>query len=263
MKKIYLLVIDPQRDFCDKDGALSVPGADLDMERLSVFLTNNQKAISDIRVTMDCHQSIHIAHPIFWVNDKGEHPSFFTVINEENMKSEGWKPFHPDLMTWAYEYVNSLKKNGRYQLMIWPPHCLFGTKGWTVVPTLSDALIQWEKNTVNRIHWIQKGNNFLTEQYSAIMADVPDPADSTTQVNRELLNDFAEADEVLVAGEALSHCLGGTLWDIAENGGDMSKFTLLTDATSNVANCENLGNDYVQKLVARGMKTSTTETWKA
>ncbi len=34
MEKLHLLIIDPQRDFCDTDGALSVPGADKEMERL-------------------------------------------------------------------------------------------------------------------------------------------------------------------------------------------------------------------------------------
>ncbi len=263
MKKTYLLIIDPQRDFCDKTGALSVAGADEDMARLTAFLTVNQKAISEIRVTMDCHQSIHIAHPIFWVNDKGENPPFFTTITDEDVKNGVWKPFHPELVGWATTYTEGLKKNGRYQLMIWPPHCIFGTEGWTVVPSLMNALTGWEKGTINRIHWIQKGNNFLTEQYSAIVADVPDPADPTTALNKELIADLAEADEVLVAGEALSHCLGGTLWDIAENGGDMTKYTLLTDCTSSVTNCEKLGDDYVKKLVARGMKTATTGTWKA
>jgi nicotinamidase-related amidase len=35
MKKLHLLIIDPQRDFCDPNGTLAVPGADADMKRLS------------------------------------------------------------------------------------------------------------------------------------------------------------------------------------------------------------------------------------
>jgi hypothetical protein len=64
--------------------------------------------------------------------------------------------------------------------------------------------------------------------------------------------------------KSLSHCVGGTLLDIANNIGEenISKITLLTDATSNVGGCEALGQAYVDKLVARGMKTSTTGIWK-
>ena len=127
------------------------------------------------------------------------------------------------------------------------------------------SLNQWENDTVNRIHWIQKGNNFLTEQHGAVMAAVPDPNDPTTALNKELIFDLAEADEVLVGGEALSHCVGITLIDIANHIGEenIKKFTLLTDCTSNVAGCEALGQSYVDKLVSRGMKLSTTTTWKA
>ena len=32
---IQLLIIDPQNDFCDPNGALFVPGADEDMKRLA------------------------------------------------------------------------------------------------------------------------------------------------------------------------------------------------------------------------------------
>ena len=34
-KKVHLLVIDPQNDFCDPNGALCVAGADGDMKRLA------------------------------------------------------------------------------------------------------------------------------------------------------------------------------------------------------------------------------------
>jgi nicotinamidase/pyrazinamidase len=265
MRKIYLLIIDPQRDFCSAMGTLFVPGAIDDMNRLAKFLAANQSVIGEIRVTMDCHQTIHIAHPIFWVNEKGEHPPVFSVITEEDVKAGKWKPFHSELTDWALKYTSALKVNGRYDLRIWPPHCLFGTEGWNVVPELMEQLLEWEKNTVNRIHWIQKGSNFLTEQYSAVLADVPDPNDATTSLNREFIEDIAEADEILVGGEALSHCVASTVTDIANNIGEenIRKLTLLTDASSNVGGCEHLGEDFIKNLVARGMKTTTTKTWRA
>ena len=37
-KRIELLVIDPQVDFCDPKGALYVPGAEHDMKRLSAMI---------------------------------------------------------------------------------------------------------------------------------------------------------------------------------------------------------------------------------
>lgn len=260
-KNIYFLLIDPQRDFCE-GGALPVKGGLDAMIRTAQFINLNSKIINDVRVSVDCHQALHIAHPIFWINDRGEHPNVYQVISHDDVQNGVWKPFHEALENWSKLYTKALKENGRYELRIWPPHCIFGTEGWTVVKPLMDALLAWETSEINRIHWIQKGNNFMTEQYSAIRADVPDPMDPTTDINRELITDLNQADEVICAGLALSHCLGGTLWDLSENGCDMQKFTLLTDCTANVDGCDSLGQDYVDKLVRKGLKLSTSQTWK-
>ena len=66
--KVHLISIDPQNDFCiavgpgGEKGALVVGGADADMTRLGAFITKNQKRLSEISVTLDSHQYIHIAH---------------------------------------------------------------------------------------------------------------------------------------------------------------------------------------------------------
>jgi len=40
-----LFIIDPQVDFCSPDGALYVPGADKDMERLADFISKQSPMI--------------------------------------------------------------------------------------------------------------------------------------------------------------------------------------------------------------------------
>jgi nicotinamidase/pyrazinamidase len=64
-KKIHLIVIDPQNDFCDaKNGSLYVKGADKDMERLSAMVNRIPEKLYDITTTLDSHHTIHVAHPI-------------------------------------------------------------------------------------------------------------------------------------------------------------------------------------------------------
>jgi nicotinamidase-related amidase len=61
----------------------------------------------------------------------------------------------------------------------------------------------------------------------------------------------------LLAGEALSHCLANTVMDIADNFSDqsyVSKFVLLRDCTSSVTGFEKQGDDFINKMVARGMR---------
>ena len=94
-------MIDPQNDFCiangpgGEKGALVVGGADADMARLAAFINKNEKRIEEIHCTLDSHQSVHIAHPIFWVNSKGEHPAPFSTITADDVKNGTWKAFYP------------------------------------------------------------------------------------------------------------------------------------------------------------------------
>ena len=60
--KIHLLVIDPQKDFCDPSGALFVQGADQDTINLSNMLNRLVSKIDDVHVTMDSHNQVDIAH---------------------------------------------------------------------------------------------------------------------------------------------------------------------------------------------------------
>jgi len=260
-KKIHLLVIDPQHDFCAPNGNLYVKGADKDMERLANMVKRLGKKLDDIHVTLDSHHYIHIAHPVFWKNSSGAHPNPFTIISAQDVRDGTWTTTKPSLFKRAKDYVEQLEKNARYPLCIWPPHCLIGTLGQTVYPVLMEALMDWCK-TFAAVDFVTKGSNILTEHYSAIVADVPDPNDPSTQMNVSFLNTINEADIVLLAGEARSHCLCNTATDAVNYFLDNSlikKLVLLSDATSDVTGFENLGEKFVKDMTARGMQVTTTK----
>lgn len=264
--KVHLLIIDPQRDFCEPadqgTGALFVPGAPEDMNRLADFVDRCAAKLDDIHVTLDSHHLIHIAHPIWWRNSKGEKPDPFTIISASDVDSGKWMARLPGLQKYSLEYVKHLEGNARYPLCIWPPHCLIGSAGYGVHPRLYEALNNWEAQEFGVIDYVTKGSNVKTEHYSAVTADVPDPNDPSTQINTALINTLMEADLVAIAGEAGSHCLANTVRDIAEAFGDDSyikKLVLLEDATSPVPGFENLQDDFVKEMTARGMQINTTD----
>lgn len=269
MKKTHLITIDPQNDFCTPNGpsgekaALYVGGADQDMTRLSGFLGKNFKRLADIHCTLDSHQSIHIAHPIFWSNSKGQRPSPFTQITKADVENGTWRAHNPAWQGYVLHYTTELERHGRYILMIWPPHCRIGTWGHSIVPSFADALLQWEEETFSKVNFVAKGSNILTEHYSGVQADVPDDNDPTTKLNTGLIDTLSEADEILITGQALSHCVANTIRDIAANFGDdnIKKFVLLQDTSSSVANCEKMGTDFVKEMEKRGMKLTTTKDW--
>jgi nicotinamidase/pyrazinamidase len=263
MKKTHLMLIDPQNDFCDKNGALFVPGADADMARLAPFIKKNQKRLTEIHCTIDSHQSVHIAHPIFWVNSKGERPKPFTLITDSDVRNGVWRAYNPRWQARAQQYVDTLAANKRYVLVIWPPHCLIGTWGHSIVPAVATELVNWEVDTFNKVNFVAKGSNLFTEHYSGVQADVPDDTDPSTKLNTGLIDALQDADEILITGEALSHCVANTITDIANNFGDdnIKKFVLLEDTCSNVPSFEQLGRDFVINMTKKGMKVTTTKDY--
>jgi nicotinamidase-related amidase len=113
---------------------------------------------------------------------------------------------------------------------------------------------------------VTKGSNILTEHYSAVQADVPDPTDAGTQINTRLIQALENADQILIAGEARTHCLANTVRDIANNFGDdsfVSKLVLLTDASSDIPGFEKHAQSFMSEMTSRGMQTSTTTEFLA
>lgn len=264
-QKVHLIIIDPQVDFCSPQGKLYVKGAEQDIPRLANMIRRLKNKIDDIHVTLDSHHLLHVAHPIWWRDSHGKMPDPFTIITASDVESGRWTTRQPSFYRRSLNYVKQLEQNGRYPLCIWPPHCLIGSDGHKVVPQLFDALTEWE-NDFAVVDYVTKGSNIFTEHYSAIQADVPDPSDPGTQVNTAFIQTLMDADIVLVAGEAGSHCLANTVTDLGNNFKDDSMFkkmVLLKDATCPVPGFEKMQDDFVKMFVQRGGQVTTTVDYLA
>jgi nicotinamidase-related amidase len=263
--KTHLIIIDPQNDFCDSKGSLFVGGADKDMNKLSKMINRIGHKLDDIHVTMDSHHLIDVAHPIMWIDSKGNHPTPFTIITVNDLKSGKWTTTNPMFQSRMISYCETLEKNSRYPLCIWPPHCLIGSWGHNIYPELYEAITKWEESCFAMVDYVTKGSNIWTEHYSAVQADVPDATDPGTMLNTRLIQTLQEADIILIAGEALSHCVANTIRDIANNFGEenIKKFLLLEDCCSSVTGFDQLGIDFIKEMTKRGMKISkSTEFMK-
>ncbi len=264
---IQLLIIDPQNDFMDMpESALPVAGAVADMQRTAVLIDRVGKKLTDIHVTLDSHRLLDIAHPAWWINARGDNPAPFTIISEDDVANGIWTPRNPRFRERALRYVADLARGGKYPLCIWPPHCLIGTWGHNVQADLNRALQEWSKKEFAMVDYVTKGSNPWTEHYGALMAEVPDPEDPTTMINRDFLTMLQEADIVAVAGEALSHCVKETVTQIADNIGDehIKKFVILTDCSSPVGAVPGgpdfpaIADAWLRDMEKRGMKLMTS-----
>ena len=256
---IDLLIIDPQMDFIDhpiKTGSLAVKGAHGDMMRVASLVKEFGGSLNDIHVTLDSHHVLDIAHPTWWTDSAGNAPTPFTLISLDDVKSGKWRARIPEFAQRSRDYVQSLADEGRYMLCIWPEHCLIGSDGHRIHPELFEQLTNWERKNKAVVDMVTKGSNPFTEHYSGLKAEVPDPEDASTQLNMGLIQTLEKADMVLIAGEALSHCVANTVRDIAASfdPSAISKLALLEDCCSPVAGFEQLGIDFVKELRAMGMR---------
>lgn len=258
MEKLHLVIIDPQRDFCDPAGALAVQGADQDMKRLAALIDRIGPRLFDIHCTLDTHHFFDISHPVFWVDSFGNHPAPFTIITRADVENGAWRTTNPGFQDHGLKYVGKLEANKRYPLCIWPPHCLIGSVGHGVDPRLMDAFLTWEKEQIGMVDFVTKGSNFRTEHYSAVKADVPDPDDPTTMLNMRLIRALEQADMILLAGEASSHCLKFTVEDIADTFDEkhVRKMILITDCCSPVTGFETQAEEFIEQMRKRGMQTA-------
>lgn len=232
-KKVALLVIDGQNDFCHPQGALSVPGADKDMERLADFILRNQSKIDYIGLTQDSHLVIDISHPPFWEDKNGNFPAPFTIISANDVKEGKWTPkFYPTL---ALKYLEDLEAQGEFPHCIWPIHCVDGSDGAAIYPALMDAVKEWSANQCKWHKIVKKGIHPLTEHFGVFQANIPIPGEEGTQLNDRLIKILNEYDVVYFAGQAKTHCVATSLKQAMKFDETLAKkFVILENCMSSV-----------------------------
>ncbi|GBC60788.1 hypothetical protein DENIS_1747 [Desulfonema ishimotonii] len=248
--KTHLLIIDPQNSFCDPAGELCVPGAEADMKRLAEFIRARENRIDRMTVTLDSHNKIHIAHPVWWTDADGNPPEPFTPITFEEVAAGKWQAADPDDRAWSLKYMEQIRSH-----VIWPCHCLIGTWGHGVYEPLSAVLNQWREK-YHDLDFVLKGSCRFTENFSAIRPSVPVPGDPSTALNTALLKRIDRADRILVAGEASSHCVADTVRDIvacSENPAIARKIVLLSDAMSPVPGFEEAARAFFEQMTDAGV----------
>lgn len=251
-KKKHLLLIDPQRGFAAKvgsgdlaqqskeqqaamDGELCVQGGMEALNRVAKAIIENSESVSDISITYDSHQELHISHPIWYMfptkpSDKfvridsidrmvydemmvrGQRqyvPAPFTTIKAKNgglvigildgtgqfHELQSIQCMHPGFIQWTVSYNEKLLSGGRYPHMIWPPHCRIGTPSHTLVDSIQDARQHWERTQFGVTNPITKGSNIKCEHFGAVQAEVIDPDDPTTMVNTHFVSILSDPDQ--------------------------------------------------------------------
>lgn len=273
-RQLHLLIIDPQNDFCDLPAsylppdpiqgrpqapALPVPGAHADMQRVARLIDEGGAGLDAISITLDSHHRLDIAHPTFWQRGDGAAVAPFTQIEAAQVRAGQFLPRDPQALPRTLDYLDALEASGRYRLMAWPVHCEIGSWGGDVHADVRAAYNRWEERTLGVVAKLRKGSNPWTEHYSAVQAEVPDPADPDTQLNLAFIGRLAQADVVYIAGEAGSHCVRATTEHLVQNldAAGRARLVLVTDCMSPVAGFETQYREFLAAMQAAGLRLVT------
>ncbi len=249
-----LLLIDVQNTFCLPDfelfvGGGSGRGAIEDNIRLCEFVYRNLGKIDQIIATLDTHHLHQIFHPIFWIDEHGEHPQpAITTISPADVKSGKWRvnpEFGEDapdqLQAYALHYVQQLSDGGKYPLLIWPYHAMLGGIGHALVPAVEEAIFFHGIVRSSQASFSIKGDRTLTENYSALAPEIftNQFGDRIASKNDSLIQQLLLSDKLIIAGQAQSHCVAWTVNDLlveinAIDPALATKVYLLEDCTSPV-----------------------------
>lgn len=252
--KATLLIIDPQVDF--HTGSLAVPGANEDADRIANLIRNNMAQIERLVITLDTHHKLHIAHGGFWESGSGDssQPQPFSIIQKSDVDDNVWLPRNRSLIPHVLDYIGKLEASGKFKLCIWPEHCIVGSYGHCVVPPVFEAANEWSFQHNKSIEYVRKGENNLTEMYSALAAEVPLDSDPSTQMNTKMKDRLLPkqaGQRLIVCGQALSHCVNYTTRDLVEGVEDkevLHRVYLLENCASAVPKCEEDAAQFVKDM---------------
>ena len=230
-QRICLVAVDVQNTFCVPGfelfvGGRSGSGAVDDNRRLCAFLYRNLASITRVIPTMDTHHAMQIFHPLYLVNERGEHPEPFTLVSVADVERGVWRfneAVAPSLGRTAenaqqqlLHYVRRLAAGGKFALTVWPYHAMLGGIGHALVSAVEEAVFFHALARASEPDFQVKGSNPLTEHYSIIGPEVTRGAHGETiaERNKVLVDHLHQYDAVIIAGQAKSHCVAWTIADL-------------------------------------------------
>ena len=262
--RTHLLIIDPQNDFCDIEGAaLPVAGAHADLQRLAGFIGSNLPRLTGITVTLDSHASVAVERTTFWLDRQGQALPPFTFITAADVAAGTYRPRDASLTDPVLGMLGQLAAAGKPGMVVWPVHCVTGTWGHNIHADVARGLAAWEMAHQRAVPKVLKGEYPLSEHYGVFEADAPVASVPGTQFNTPLATALsASADVIAIAGQASSHCVAASydqLMRFLSRAPSAPQVVLLSDCMSPVPGFEAQADALFERARAAGTRVMTAD----
>lgn len=258
MRDFVLFGIDLQNAFGEEGNPLCVPGAPEDMERITELVDKHSGNIKDIVLTLDTHEVDHVGHPGWWKLKDGSEPAPFTLVTFDMVENGEIMPKDDLNKEHALDYLAELDS-----VMIWPVHCVPGTRSYELVDTIHEAVNAWEVSERNKATFVKKGFQKDVEAFGVFQAEYHDGSLGCGFNDQLLANLTYRKLPIVVVGEALSHCVRRSVQQLAvglaQNSID-AEIILVRDCMSNVPGFEAQGDVFLEECKNHGIRIGTLDT---
>lgn len=258
MRDFVLFGIDLQNAFGEEGNPLCVPGAPEDMARISELIDKHSCNIKDIVLTLDTHEVDHVGHPGWWKRKDGSEPAPFTPVTFDMVENGEITPKDLTNKEHALEYLSALDS-----VMIWPVHCVPGTRSYELVDIVENAVFDWESSEHNKVTLVKKGFQKDVESFGVFSAEYHDGSLGCGFNDQLLANLTYRNLPIVVVGEALSHCVRRSVQQLAvglaQNNIDV-EIILVRDCMSNVPGFSEQGDLFLAESADHGIRVCTLDT---
>lgn len=225
-KKTLLLLINPQRDFIDKQGCLYIIGGEEKIDKLASYININRNNIDDILIATKQRMPLNISHACYWkkmIHEKNEDPGasgLTTILKSEILNGKYTSPYKS-----KEELLEIFDRLPGNELYLWPRHCILGSWGASLPDNLISSLTWWSIDKRRPYHLLGYDDKDGEEWISLFS--------SSTRANKNtpLLENIIEQkfDEILVAGFHLDLEVNKTVSDMIERDELKGKVKVIKD----------------------------------
>lgn len=202
-EKNCFLIVNAQKDFCDKNGSFYIPGADKGVKKISKIIDTYCGRIDKIYISFEIHSEYCLFFPSWFmplIPTGEEKLKQFSIIRPIDLVDGTLTTFAPEVLRDTIDYLKYLETINQ-ELTLLPEHCLHGS---STVECINESIKRYDKGNFGHVSYLRIGQNQFTDFESSFKYDL------------EELDNIKEFDNILIAGQIGSLNIAKTILNMVD-----------------------------------------------